>query len=100
MVDRRAGTFQKPLSLSDSSDFPHSKRLSIGGASGTSLVLAGHYFDILYVGTMAHKFVSERPTELEAFRNYATTFPNDTTLLIDTYNTFQGAKSVLREGIS
>ena len=65
----------------------------IGGASGTSLVLAGHYFDIPYVGTMAHKFVSERPTELEAFRDYATTFPNSTTLLIDTYDTLQGARN-------
>ena len=65
----------------------------IGGASGTSLVLAGHYFDIPYVGTMAHKFISERPTELEAFRDYATTFPNNTTLLIDTYNTLHGARN-------
>ena len=65
----------------------------IGGASGTSLVLAGHYFDIPYVGTMAHKFISERPTELEAFRDYATTFPNNTTLLIDTYDTLQGARN-------
>ena len=65
----------------------------IGGARGTSLVLAGHYFDIPYVGTMAHKFISERPTELEAFRDYATTFPNNTTLLIDTYDTLQGAKN-------
>ena len=65
----------------------------IGGASGTSLVLAGHYFDIPYVGTMAHKFISERPTELEAFRDYATAFPNNTTLLIDTYDTLEGAKN-------
>ena len=65
----------------------------IGGASGTSLVLAGHYFDIPYVGTMAHKFISERPTELEAFRDYATAFPNNTTLLIDTYDTLQGARN-------
>ena len=65
----------------------------IGGASGTSLVLAGHTFDIPYVGTMAHKFISERPTELEAFRDYATTFPDNTTLLIDTYDTLQGAKN-------
>lgn len=65
----------------------------IGGAKGTSLVLAGHHFDIPYVGTMAHKFISERPTELEAFRDYATAFPNNTTLLIDTYDTLQGAKN-------
>ena len=65
----------------------------IGGASGTSLVLAGQYFDISYVGTMAHKFISERPTELEAFRDYATAFPKSTTLLIDTYDTLQGTKN-------
>ena len=65
----------------------------IGGASGTSLVLAGRYFDIPYVGTMAHKFVSERPTELAAFRDYAVAFPNSTTFLIDTYDTLQGARN-------
>ena len=65
----------------------------IGGAKGTSLVLAGRYFDIPYVGTMAHKFISERPTELEAFRDYATAFPNGTTLLIDTYDTLEGARN-------
>ena len=65
----------------------------IGGASGTSLVLAGCYFDIPYVGTMAHKFISERPTELAAFRDYAAAFPNNTTLLIDTYDTLEGARN-------
>ena len=65
----------------------------IGGAKGTSLVLAGHSFDIPYVGTMAHKFISERPTELAAFRDYAAAFPNGTTLLIDTYNTLEGARN-------
>ena len=65
----------------------------IGGASGTSLVLAGRYFNIPYVGTMAHKFVSERPTELDAFRDYAAAFPDSTTLLIDTYDTLQGARN-------
>ena len=65
----------------------------IGGASGTSLVLAGRYFDIPYVGTMAHKFISERPTELAAFRDYAAAFPNNTTFLIDTYDTLEGARN-------
>lgn len=65
----------------------------IGGASGTSLVLAGRYFNIPYVGTMAHKFVMERPTEVDAFRDYANVFPHNTTLLIDTYDTLQGARN-------
>ena len=65
----------------------------IGGASGTSLVLAGCLFDIPYVGTMAHKFISERPSELAAFRDYAAAFPNNTTLLIDTYETLEGARN-------
>ena len=65
----------------------------IGGANGTSLVLAGRSFDIPYVGTMAHKFISERPTELAAFRDYAAAFPNSTTFLIDTYNTLEGARN-------
>lgn len=65
----------------------------IGGASGTSLVLAGCLFDIPYVGTMAHKFISERPSELAAFRDYAAAFPDNTTLLIDTYDTLEGARN-------
>ncbi len=65
----------------------------IGGANGTSLVLAGRYFNIPYVGTMAHKFVMERPTEVDAFRDYANVFPHNTTLLIDTYNTLEGARN-------
>lgn len=65
----------------------------IGGASGTSLVLAGRHFDIPYVGTMAHKFVLERETEVDAFRDYANAFPHNTTLLIDTIDTLQGARN-------
>ena len=65
----------------------------IGGAAGTSLVIAGQYFDIPYVGTTAHKFIMDRPSELEAFRDYARSFPHNTLLLIDTYDTVQGAKN-------
>ncbi|MCZ6677554.1 MAG: nicotinate phosphoribosyltransferase [Candidatus Poribacteria bacterium] len=65
----------------------------IGGAAGTSLVIAGQYFNIPYVGTMAHKFIQDRPSELESFRAYARSFPHNTTLLIDTYDTIEGAKN-------
>ena len=65
----------------------------IGGASGTSLVLAGRYFNIPYVGTMAHKFVMDRSSEIDAFRDYSNAFPHNSTLLIDTYDTIQGARN-------
>lgn len=65
----------------------------IGGANGTSLVLAGRYFDIPYVGTMAHKFVMDRPSEIDAFQDYTNAFPHNSTLLIDTYDTIQGARN-------
>ncbi len=65
----------------------------IGGASGTSLVIAGRYFDIPYVGTMGHKFIMDRPSEIDAFRDYTDVFPHNSTLLIDTYDTIQGAKN-------
>ena len=65
----------------------------IGGAAGTSLVIAGQYFNIPYVGTTAHKFIMDRPSELAAFRDYAKSFSHNTLLLIDTYDTIQGAKN-------
>ena len=64
----------------------------IGGASGTSLVVAGQKYNIPFVGTMAHKFIQDFPSELEAFRAFAQSFPCNTTLLIDTYDTIQGAR--------
>ncbi len=70
----------------------------IGGVAGTSLVIAGRYFDIPCVGTVAHKFILDRPTELEAFRAYAKSFPHNTVLLIDTYDTIQGAKNACLVG--
>ena len=71
----------------------------VGGAAGTSLVIAGQYFNIPYVGTIAHKFILDRPSELEAFRDYARSFPYNTLLLIDTYDTIQGAKNACIVGV-
>ena len=70
----------------------------IGGVAGTSLVIAGRHFDIPCVGTVAHKFIQDRPSELEAFRAYARSFPRNTVLLIDTYDTIQGAKTACLVG--
>jgi nicotinate phosphoribosyltransferase len=70
----------------------------IGGAVATSNVLAGEEYGIPISGTHAHSFVMSFPTELEAFRAYARTFPDKPTLLIDTYDTIQGAKNAVIVG--
>ncbi|MCE5256724.1 MAG: nicotinate phosphoribosyltransferase [Spirochaetaceae bacterium] len=61
----------------------------IGGAYGTSNTIAGKRFGIPVLGTMAHSWVMSYPTELEAFRTYASIYPKATVFLIDTYNTLE-----------
>lgn len=64
----------------------------ICGAVGTSLVAAGRRFGIPLSGTMAHSFVMSYDDERDAFRAYARTFPRAAVLLIDTYDTVEGAR--------
>ena len=64
----------------------------IGGCQGTSNVLAGQVYGIPVFGTMAHSFVMSYPKEIEAFRAFTETFPNRSTLLIDTYDDISGAE--------
>ena len=61
----------------------------IGGCGSTSNVLAGKIFDIKVSGTHAHSWVMNFPTELDAFRAYAKTYPNAALLLCDTYDTLK-----------
>lgn len=63
----------------------------IGGAAGSATVLAGKMFGIPITGTMAHSWVMYHASEFEAFERYARLYPDDTVLLIDTYD-------VLRSG--
>lgn len=58
----------------------------IGGVAGTSNVLTDQKFSVPALGTMAHSWVQMFDTEYEAFCAYARNYPDDTTLLIDTYN--------------
>ena len=62
------------------------------GATGTSLVAAGRRFGIPLSGTMAHSFVMSYDDERDAFRAYARAFPSGSVLLIDTYDTVEGAR--------
>jgi nicotinate phosphoribosyltransferase len=64
----------------------------IAGCQGTSNVLAGFRYGIPVFGTMAHSFVMSYEKEIDAFRAFAKTFPNNSTLLIDTYDDIAGAE--------
>ncbi len=64
----------------------------IAGCNGTSNVLAGFAFGIPVFGTMAHSFIMSYKKEIDAFRAFAKTFPEKSTLLIDTYDDLAGAK--------
>ena len=64
----------------------------IAGCQGTSNVLAGLAYGIPVFGTMAHSFIMSYPKEIDAFRAFTKTFPNKSTLLIDTYDDMAGAE--------
>ncbi len=64
----------------------------IAGAIATSNVEAAKLYGIPASGTMAHSYIMGYLDEVESFRDYARTFPDNTVLLIDTYDTLEGAR--------
>lgn len=58
----------------------------IGGCVGTSCTYTAQKFGTIASGTMAHSFVQSFDSEYEAFKAYAEIYPDDCTLLIDTYD--------------
>jgi len=64
----------------------------IGGSKATANVMADRDYRIPAVGTMAHSWIMMFDSEYEAFKAYAECYPDNCTLLIDTYN-------VLRSGL-
>lgn len=61
----------------------------IGGCSGTSCTLTDELYSVPANGTMAHSWIQMFDTEYEAFKTYCELYPNNTTLLVDTYNTLK-----------
>jgi len=68
----------------------------LAGFEATSNVLAGKLYGIPVSGTMAHSFVTAFEREIDAFRAYADAFPEKCVLLIDTYDTLEGARNAVR----
>jgi nicotinate phosphoribosyltransferase len=64
----------------------------VAGAAGTSLVEAGRRFGIPVSGTMAHSYVMAHPIELDAYRSFLRHYGPEAVLLIDTYDTVEGAR--------
>lgn len=61
----------------------------IGGCTGTACTISDRDYGIPALGTMAHSWIQSFDTEEEAFRAYARTYPQNCTLLVDTYNTLK-----------
>lgn len=75
-----------------------SRAAFIGGATGTSNVLAGKTFGIPVSGTHAHAWVMAFESELEAFQHYADALPNNCIFLVDTYDTLEGVRHAVEVG--
>lgn len=69
----------------------------IGGCVGTSNVLAGQLFDVPIMGTHAHSWIMSFEDEYSAFKKYAEMYPDNCTLLVDTYDTLKsGVPNAIR----
>lgn len=64
----------------------------IGGCAGTACAISDRDYGVAALGTMAHSWVQMFDTEYEAFRKYSEIYPDNCTLLVDTYN-------VLKSGV-
>ena len=75
----------------------------LAGFAGTSAVEAARRFAVPVFGTMAHSFVQAHDDESTGFADFARAQPQNTTLLIDTYDTARAAHKVValaRSGVA
>ena len=61
----------------------------IGGCNGTACTISDQLYGVYAGGTMAHAWVQMFDSEYEAFKAYCEIYPNNATLLVDTYNTLK-----------
>ncbi len=69
----------------------------IGGCHGTACTISDQLYGVRAGGTMAHAWVQMFDSEYEAFKAYVEMYPNNATLLVDTYNTLRsGVPNAIR----
>jgi len=68
----------------------------IGGCESTSDVIGGKLFKIPVRGTHAHSWVMAFDDEFSSFEAFAKIMPKGCVMLIDTYNSIEGAKRAIR----
>ena len=69
----------------------------IGGCHGTACTISDQMFGVPAGGTMAHAWVQMFDNEYEAFKTYCQIYPDNATLLVDTYNTLHsGVPNAIR----
>lgn len=61
----------------------------MAGCIGTSNIIAADMLGMKAMGTMAHSWIESYETELDAFKAYAKTYPNNCILLVDTIDTLR-----------
>jgi nicotinate phosphoribosyltransferase len=67
----------------------------LAGFTGTATVIARPLFGVPIFGTMAHSFIQAHASETAAFEHFAESHRGPLVLLIDTYDTENGARRVV-----
>jgi nicotinate phosphoribosyltransferase len=70
----------------------------VGGCSGTSNTFAGHRFGIPVYGTQAHSWIMAHEDEAEAFSDFLNVFPEQSILLVDTYDVRAAVEKIIALG--
>lgn len=70
----------------------------VGGCQGTSNTFAGRRFGVPVYGTQAHSWIMAHEDEAEAFSDFLDVFPEDSTLLVDTYDVHAAIEKIITLG--
>jgi nicotinate phosphoribosyltransferase len=92
---RRAVDFSARRTQSLEASLTVARSSYLAGYAGTSNVLAAKTFGLPAYGTMAHSYVTCFDEEIEAFRAFVQSFPEQSVLLVDTYDTLAGVEKAI-----